>query len=131
MTKNIIGGSGDSLPFYFDENPVDDEKVIGRTASEVLTSNSSSSIRNDHKKPNKCHQCDYQTSHKGNLKQYVQAKHEGIKYPCQQCDYQATQSSNLQLHIRSKHEGIKYPCQQCDYQGNYPSCLNAHIKSKH
>ena len=113
-----------------DENPIDDETVMGRTASQVLTSNSSF-VSNDHKKSFKCQQCDYEATRLDNLQTHIKSKHEGIRYPCQQCDYKATLASNLQKHIKSKHEGIKYPCQQCDYQATLASDLKRHIKSQH
>merc|ERR1712189_23215 len=107
----------EDLTIPSDENPINNETTLGRTASQVLT-NSSSSLINDNKnkKPYKCQDCDYSATQKGHIKIHVQSKHEGIKYPCHQCDYQATRSSSLQRHIESIHEGIKYPCQQCDYQ---------------
>ena len=42
----------EDILIQLDENPVEDETVIGRTASQVLPSNSSSSIINDHKNSN-------------------------------------------------------------------------------
>merc|ERR1712189_149057 len=45
-----------------DESPIDDAIILGRTASQV-SANDSSTIINDHNKPYKCKQCNYQTTH--------------------------------------------------------------------
>ena len=114
-----------------DEDPIDDETVKGKTTSQVLTTNSSSSRINNHKKAYKCQQCDYQATDISNFNRHVKTIHEGIKYPCQHCDYQATRLDHLQIHIKTKHEGIRYPCEQCDYKATTPINLKIHTEFKH
>ena len=75
--------------------------------------------------------CDYQATTQSYLKQHIQSKHEGVKYPCNHCDYKFTSQGSLTRHIQSVHEGIKYSCNQCDYQATEKGNLTKHFKRKH
>ena len=71
-----------------------------------------------------CSQCNYEATHKGNLKQHYQSIHEGEKYSCSECNYQATQPSNLKSHQKVQHNGVKYPIKQFfSFFPNFPHSM--------
>ena len=76
-----------------------------------------------------CDQCDFRTSHKGDLHKHIKSKHWGVKYPCDQCNYRASQKAHLATHIESRHKGVKYPCDQSDFKGSQKANLLTHIKA--
>ena len=55
---------------------------------------------------NKCIQCDYASSHAGNLRTHMK-KHTGEKSKkCSHCDYASSDASNLRTHMKT-HTGEK------------------------
>ena len=78
-----------------------------------------------------CEQCNYQATHKGDLKKHQESVHKGIRYQCSDCPYQATKKSILKTHKQSKHMGVKFPCSLCDFQCTQKDNLTTHIKSIH
>ena len=51
-------------------------------------------------KSTKCFQCDYASSHKGNLTIHFKT-HSGEKSnKCNQCDYASSLASNLKIHLK-------------------------------
>ena len=55
---------------------------------------------------NKCNQCDYISSLKGNLKRHLKA-HSGEKSnKCNQCDFASFQAGHLRTHLKA-HSGEK------------------------
>ena len=78
-----------------------------------------------------CDQCDYSATRKDKLKQHVDAKHIGLRYPCDMCPYEATRSDKLKAHKEAKHFGLRYPCDYCAYTATRPDMLRKHCKAKH
>merc|ERR1712045_923569 len=72
-------------------------------------------------KLNKCNQCDYASSHKGNLRAHFKT-HSGEKSnKCYQCDYATAHVSNLRAHLKT-HSGEKpNKCNKCDFACSDPS----------
>ena len=66
----------------------------------------------------KCKTCEYESRFKGNLKQHIEAVHEGIKpFKCDICDFKTAHESKLKKHTESVHRGIKpFKCSICDYK---------------
>ena len=59
-------------------------------------------------KPYKCLICDYSCTTKGNMKNHIDAVHEGKKpYKCTICDYICSQQNKLTHHMNALHEGKK------------------------
>ena len=59
-----------------------------------------------------------------NLKQQIESKHEGVRYPCDRCwEYAGTTTSSLKQHIKCKHERWRYPCDKCEYVATLASYL--------
>ena len=57
-------------------------------------------------KSNKCNQCDYASSHAGNLRQHLKI-HSGEKsHKCNQCLFASSQACNLRRHLKT-HSGQK------------------------
>ena len=62
-------------------------------------------------KQNKCNQCDYASSHAGDLRTHLKI-HSGEKsYKCNQCDFASTWAVSLRKHIKI-HSGEK--SNKCD-----------------
>ena len=58
------------------------------------------------KTTNKCHQCDYASSHKGNLRKHFKT-HSGEKSNrCNQCDFASSHADHLKRHLKT-HSGNK------------------------
>ena len=52
-------------------------------------------------KPNKCHQCDYSSSHAGDLRKHLKI-HSGEKSnKCNQCDFAASREDNFRRHLKA------------------------------
>ena len=66
-------------------------------------------------KSNKCNQCDYESSHAGNLRTHL-TTHSGEKpNKCNQCDFASYHASNLRTHLKT-HSGEKpNKRNQCDF----------------
>ena len=81
-------------------------------------------------KINKCNQCDYVSSHAGNLRTHFKT-HSGEKSnKCNQCDFASVQAGDLRRHLKS-HSGEKSnKCKQCDFACSDPSSLWRHMKRK-
>ena len=57
-------------------------------------------------KSNKCNQCDYASSHAGNLRTHLKT-HSGEKAnKCNQCDYASSQTGDLRKYLKT-HSGEK------------------------
>ena len=67
-------------------------------------------------KSNKCNQCDYASSHAGNLRQHSKI-HSGKKSnKCKQCNFASSRAGNLRTHLKT-HSGEKEKkCNQCEYE---------------
>ena len=78
-------------------------------------------------KSHKCNQCEYASSHAGNLRQHLKT-HSGEKSnKCNQCDFATSQAGNLRTHLKT-HSGEKSnKCNQCDYSSSKASNLRAHL----
>ena len=51
---------------------------------------------------NKCNQCDFVSSHAGNLKRHLKT-HSGEKSnKCNQCDFASSQAGNLRTHLKHR-----------------------------
>ena len=79
-------------------------------------------------KPNKCHQCDYSSSHAGDLRKHLKT-HSGEKSnKCNQCDFASSQAGHLRTHLKM-HSGEKpNKCNQCDYASSQARNLGTHMK---
>jgi len=53
-----------------------------------------------------CPSCDHVSKSTCGLKQHVQTKHQGLRYPCEYCDYKATQRSSLKRHMKRHLESV-------------------------
>ena len=80
-------------------------------------------------KSNKCNQCDYTSSHAGNLRAHLKT-HSGEKpNKCNQCDFTSSYVSALKGHLKT-HSGEKSnKCNQCDFACTNPSSLSQHLKT--
>ena len=80
-------------------------------------------------KSNKCNQCDFASSQAGDLGRHLKT-HSGEKSnKCEQCDFTSFQAGNLRVHQRT-HSGEKpYKCNQCDYASSNGSDLGRHLKT--
>ena len=78
----------------------------------------------------KCNQCNYASSHKGNLRAHLKT-HSGEKSnKCNQCDYAAVSISNLRTHLK-RHSGEKSnKCNLCDYASSEAGKLRTHLKTQ-
>ena len=56
--------------------------------------------------PVKCNQCDYASSHTGNLRQHLKIHSEEKSNKCNQCDYKSSRADVLRQHLK-KHSGEK------------------------
>merc|ERR1712126_574814 len=104
-------------------------------------------VVNQSKTPNvrdkfECNLCGYKFTRQYNLKQHIEAVHEGRKFPCQLCDKQFTQQSRLNYHMRAAHTGCKYsqpnqtvvqkyPCFECREKFSNPTSLAEHVGKVH
>ena len=81
------------------------------------------------KKSNKCNQCEYATSHTGNLKMHLKI-HSGEKsLKCNLCKYSSSHAGHLRIHLKI-HSGEKsIKCNQCDFACSDPSALRTHLKT--
>ena len=63
---------------------------------------------------NNCNQCDYISSHGGNLRDHLRTLSGKKSNKCNQCDYISSHGGNLRVHLRT-HSGEKSnKCNQCD-----------------
>ena len=90
-----------------------------------------SQLQNDFEKAFHCEYCSKKFLTRGNLRQHIQSKHQGVKFDCNQCDQQFSQHGHLKRHIKSKHEGVIYSCSQCGHQCNREDNLRKHYQSSH
>ena len=74
---------------------------------------------------NKCNQCNYMSSYKGNLRTHLKT-HGGEKTnKCNLCDYASYQAGDLKRHRGEKSN----KCNQCEYESSNASNLRAHLKT--
>jgi hypothetical protein len=78
-----------------------------------------------------CKHCDFNTTHKLNLKRHNLNIHYGVKFNCQQCEKIFSLKDSLIRHIKSIHNGVRYPCNLCNYKATQPFDLVAHRKKTH
>ena len=80
-------------------------------------------------KSNKCYQCDYASSHTGDLRRHLKT-HSGEKSnKCNQCYYASSQAGDLRTHLKT-HSGEKpNKCSQCAYASAHSSHLRRHMKT--
>ena len=80
------------------------------------------------KSSNKCNQCEYASSHTGNLRTHLKS-HRGEKpNKCSQCDYASSEAGHLRTHLKT-HSGEKSnKCSQCDYASHDAGNLRRHLK---
>ena len=80
-------------------------------------------------KSHKCNQCDYASSHAGNLRRHL-IIHSGEKSnKCNQCDFASSYTSCLRTHLKT-HSGEKSnQCSQCDYASSHAGNLRTHLKT--
>ena len=78
---------------------------------------------------NKCNQCNYMSSYKGNLRTHLKT-HGGEKTnKCNLCDYASYQKGNLRAHLK-KHSGEKSnKCNQCSFASSRTGSLRKHLKT--
>ena len=83
------------------------EKITKKTTDNVI-------------KSNKCNQCDYASSHAGNLRTHLKT-HSGEKAnKCNQCDFASSRADHLRTHLKT-HSGEKSKkCSQCNEGGDPP-----------
>ena len=74
--------------------------------------------------------CEYAATSTG-LRQHIESKHEGARYPCDKCEHAATTAGSLKRRIEIKHEGVSYPCDKCEYAATTTGSLKQHIDKKH
>ena len=81
------------------------------------------------RKPYKCNQCDYDSSHAFTLRTHLKT-HRGEKSnKCNQCDYASSQAGSLRRHLKT-HSGEKSnKCNQCDYASSEAGKLRRHLKT--
>ena len=70
-------------------------------------------------KVKKCNQCDFASSHAGDLRRHL-TKHSGEKYKkCNQCNYVSCYANDLRRHLQ-RHSGEKSnKCIQCGFASSY------------
>ena len=79
-------------------------------------------------KPNKCNQCNYESSQARNLRSHLKI-HSGEKTnKCNQCNYASSRTDHLRTHLKI-HSGEKSnKCSLCDFACSDPSSLSSHVK---
>ena len=79
-------------------------------------------------KSNMCYLCDFASSEAANLKRHLQM-HSGEKSnKCNLCDFACLQAGNLRNHFKT-HSGKKSnKCNQCDFASSLASSLRRHLK---
>ena len=78
-----------------------------------------------------CPECNKTFVNHNAVKEHINYKHIGIKYPCNQCDYKATKKASLKFHVQSIHEGLKYSCDFCKYSNAKKARLQDHVEKYH
>ena len=80
-------------------------------------------------KSNKCNQCDYASSHTGNLRTHLKT-HSGEKSnKCDQCDFASSLAGSLRRHLKT-HGGEKSnKCNLCDFVSSQAINLRTHLKT--
>ena len=80
-------------------------------------------------KSSKCNQCDYASSHAGNLRQHLKI-HSGEKSnKCNQCDYASSRADNLMTHLKTHSGEMSNKCNHCDYASSQATHLRTHLKT--
>ena len=125
-----IGAESSNETTDDNDKPSGDIGIFGEETKETKTQCDNQAIYKEGGKY-ACNQCDYQNTHKGNLKQHIRSKHEGVKYACDQCDKQFFKKFSLAEHIKGRHQGRKFACSECDYETTHQSTLKAHVRALH
>ena len=94
-----------------------------------VTEKTPTSIKDETEKPFKCPTCDFSAKMKNNLKQHIEAVHEGKKrYKCPSCDYRTDKRVCLKKHVSSIHEKEKtFKCSICEDAFLISSQLSSHM----
>ena len=80
-------------------------------------------------KSNKCNQCEYASSHTGNLRTHLKTHSREKSNKCNQCDYASSQAGDLRRHFKT-HSGEKSnKCNQCDYASSQAGHFRTHLKT--
>ena len=79
-----------------------------------------------------CSECEYFTQHKQLLKNHIETKHKGVRYPCDVCNYQALSVMNLRDHQASKHKiNPRFRCKLCGFCTNHTNKKKDHVPRQH
>lgn len=73
----------------------------------------------------RCTVCDAVFKYKTNLKRHTNTHENGKQFHCHQCDYKSDRKSNLRSHIMAKHTG-EYACHSCDFIAKRKTELKLH-----
>ena len=81
------------------------------------------------KRSNKCNQCEYASSHAGNLMMHLKT-HSGEKSnKCNQFNYASAHTSHFKIHMRTHSLEKPYKCSQCDHASSQAGNLRIHLKT--
>ena len=85
-----------------------------------------------------CHQCPYETSHKGHFLQHFQMHNDltikggfGKKLMCDQCPYETSHKGHFIQHNRVHNETRNHLCEKCPFKAKTKDTLKDHIKAVH
>ena len=79
-------------------------------------------------KPHICNVCDYKCAKKGDLTRHLRT-HNGEKpFACDVCDYKCTKKTNLTRHMCTHTKEKLFSCDVCDYNCSDRSNLTRHIR---
>ena len=83
---------------------------------------------NNGKKSKNCNQCNFVSSHTGDLSNHLKIHNEEKSNKCNQCEYASTYASALRTHLKT-HSGEKpNKCNQCDYASTRADQLTIHTR---
>ena len=71
-----------------------------------------------------CDQCEYKTSHKGNMTLHKKMMYNGFMHTCYQCKYKCTQYYILFKHTYDIHTWVRHSCEQCKCKAMQQCYLN-------
>jgi len=104
-----------------------------RTVSQLHTANFPTRTQEKISKQVRCKDCDYMTSHRGQMNWHKKNVHLKMKNNfCEECNYSTMSKQQLKRHIKSVHLKFKnYQCDKCNFSTRDQYNLTQHKKSIH